>query len=246
MGVACAHDAHDCPGDMGLGGQLFYAGELDETTSRFVTAANIAGAATICAAADAEFQRRAMREGVVDFVVTSLDEALRILKNEIRKHETVAVCTGVAPALLEREMRERGVLPDLVLALDGDGMPRLMALSGCSVRSEAPRLSETQSLLSWRVATARARWMATLDRWALEILSADAQVERRWLKGASRYLGRAATGVRVLRCRGNDAEAILARMRMASFRREIEVRVDVEMIYHGVTERHVLTPGEVP
>ncbi len=46
--------------------------------------------------------------------MTSLDEALRILKNEIRKRETVAVCVAAAPETVEREMLERGVLPDLL------------------------------------------------------------------------------------------------------------------------------------
>ena len=53
-----------------------------------------AGAATLTASASAEAGKQAMREGVVDFLVTTLDEALRILKNEVRKHETVAVCVA--------------------------------------------------------------------------------------------------------------------------------------------------------
>ena len=47
-------------------------------------------------------------------MVTSLDEGLRILKNEIRKRETVAVCVALSPDTLQREMQERGVLPDLL------------------------------------------------------------------------------------------------------------------------------------
>ena len=54
-------------------------------------------------------QKQAIRDGVADFLVNSLDEALRILKNQLRKRETVAVCVGLAPADVEREMKERGV-----------------------------------------------------------------------------------------------------------------------------------------
>ena len=244
MGMARRRGPDDRSSDAGLGGQLFYAGNLDKIANRLVIAANIAGAATLCAAAGSETQRQALHGGVVDFVVTSLDEALRILKNEIRKREPVAVCVGVSHAQLEPEMRERGVLPDLVCAANADGARTLTALSGCSVKQEAPRLSEMQALLDWRVATAPARWMAKLDALALGSLSADAHVERRWLKGASRYLGRDATGMRVLRCSGEDAENILARMRMASFRREIDARIDVKLNYRGVVEKHALTPGE--
>src|SRR5579859_4763404 len=68
--------------ETGLGGKLLYAGELDLEGSRLVRAANIAGAASLSAAPEPTMQRLAIREGVVDFLVTSLDEALRILKNE--------------------------------------------------------------------------------------------------------------------------------------------------------------------
>lgn len=50
-----------------------------------VRAANIAGAASLSATTDAIAQRNSIRDRVVDFLVTSLDEARRILKNEIRK-----------------------------------------------------------------------------------------------------------------------------------------------------------------
>ena len=100
--------------EWGLAGKLFYAGDLDGVGSALVVAANIAGAATLTASADIATQKQAIRDGVIDFLVTSLDEALRILKNELRKGETVAVCVGKPPEEIEYEMVERGVLPDLL------------------------------------------------------------------------------------------------------------------------------------
>ncbi len=97
-----------------LGGKLFYAGELDGEGRALMVAANIAGAASLGATADAQARKQALRDGVADFLVTSLDEALRILKNEIRKRQTVAVCVAGAPQAVEQEMLERGVLPDLL------------------------------------------------------------------------------------------------------------------------------------
>ena len=76
-----------------------------------MVAGNIAGAASLAATADPVAQKQAIREGVVNFLVTSLDEALRILKNEIRKRETVAVCVAASPQAVAAEMLERGVLP---------------------------------------------------------------------------------------------------------------------------------------
>src|SRR5664279_3235111 len=87
-----------------LGGQLFYVGELDEPGRAFAVAANIAGAATLSASAQTTALRHAQREGAIDFLVNSLDEALRILKNEIRKREAVAVSVSLAPADIEADM----------------------------------------------------------------------------------------------------------------------------------------------
>src|SRR5947209_11758122 len=67
-----------------LAGRLLYAGQMDEDGRALIVAANIAGAASLCATSDQQQQKQAVRDGVVDFLVTSLDEALRILKNEIR------------------------------------------------------------------------------------------------------------------------------------------------------------------
>src|ERR1700722_14241743 len=85
----------------GLGGNLLYA-------------ANIAGSASLAASAEPAILREAMRDGVIDFLVNSLEEALRILKNEIRKRQTVSVGVSIEPHPLVAQMTERGVLPDLL------------------------------------------------------------------------------------------------------------------------------------
>ena len=97
-----------------LGGKLLYAGELDEPGSILAIAGNIAGAATLAASANAITLRQAMRNGTIDFLVNSLDEALRILKNQIRKREPVSVAVSLARAAIIEEMLDRGVLPDLL------------------------------------------------------------------------------------------------------------------------------------
>ena len=102
--------------DLAFGGKLLYLGELDDEGRAITIAANVVGCATLAATADPADQKRAVREGIADFFVKSLDEALRILKNEIRKHATVAVCVDLSTDEMEREMRERGVRPDLTRA----------------------------------------------------------------------------------------------------------------------------------
>ncbi|MGH9594640.1 MAG: hypothetical protein ACRD5L_16235, partial [Bryobacteraceae bacterium] len=106
--------ARDIDPKSGLGGKLLFAGEPDEAATHLLRAANIAGAASLAASADAPTLLRVMREGALDFVVTSLDEALRILKNEIRKKQPVAVGVSLAPAVIAQEMLDRGLQPDLL------------------------------------------------------------------------------------------------------------------------------------
>ena len=187
-------------GEPSLGGLLFYAGLLDDEGRALVVAANIAGATTMVATADATAQRRATRDGVIDFLVTSLDEALRILKNEIRKRETVAVCVTAAPERIEHEMLERGVLPDLL---------RL------GVTSEADsQYSGGGSIVTWSVADSPALWLPKLDALALDCLASN-PVARRWLRLAPRYLGRMAQNMRLLRC--DEATAQMIHEQLHSF-----------------------------
>ena len=55
-----------------------------------------------------------MRNGSCDFMVNTLDESLRVLKNELRKKKALSVgLLGEASAILPA-MVERGVQPDLV------------------------------------------------------------------------------------------------------------------------------------
>jgi urocanase-like protein len=165
--------------DPDLGGRLLYAAELDEDARALIVASNIAGAASLSATADPLQQKQAIRDGIVDFVVNSLDEALRILKNEIRKRTPVAVCIAARPADIERQMAERGVTPDLLRPASEPLLTDLHGLAG-------------KAIVAWNVSSAPAHWMPKLDALALECLAPDAGSARRWLRLAPRYLGRLA------------------------------------------------------
>ena len=203
-----------------LGGKLLYAGQLDEEARALLVAANITGVASLAASADAAGRKQALRDGVVDFLVTSLDEALRILKNEIRKRETVAVCVALEPETVEQEMLERGVAPDLLRPGAADSLV-------------------DQTLLCWRVASSPSIWLPKLDAIALDCLEENMGAPgldsetwdsaRRWLRLAPRYLGRMAQGVRVLRCSESAAANFLERMREVVESGEIGVAVEIKL-----------------
>jgi urocanate hydratase len=195
----------------GLGGKLLYAGELDADGRALVVAANIAGAASLAATADHNAQKQALRDGVADFPVNSLDEALRILKNQLRKREPVAVCVGLEPEAIENEMRERGVQPDL--------------LRDDATRGGTDADDQRTKWITWTVDSGAALWLPKIDAIAIDCLPEEARWARRWLRLAPRYLGRLADGFRVLHCGEADATTIADRISNAGQSGEIGVAV---------------------
>jgi hypothetical protein len=86
-------------------------------------AVSIAGGATLAIDSDAAAMKAAMRAGYLDFVVNSLDEALRALKNEVRKRRPLGVGLIADVDATLAEMVERGVEPDLqIVAADDAGL----------------------------------------------------------------------------------------------------------------------------
>ncbi len=223
--------------EAGLGGRLFYVGELDGDGRAQMVAANIAGAASLAATADLAAQKLAVREGVADFLVTTLDEAIRILKNEIRKGEAVAVCVAAGQQTVELEMLERGVLPDLVRDRGETGFAdrsrSALNFGGDPAVVESLSATEGESMLTWSVDEAPAQWLPRLDAIAMDCVASDesppSQIARRWLRLAPRYLGRLARNVRVLRCPAALANAIAGRMRASAQSGEIAVAVRIEI-----------------
>ena len=167
-----------------LGGKLLYAGDVDDDGRALIAAANIAGAGSLCATANAQEQKQAVRDGIVDFLVNSLDEALRIVKNEIRKHAPVAVCIAAPPAEIESQMVERGVLPDIERSV----------AEAESNRSTPPDIA----LVAWSVSSSPARWMPRLDAFALECAGELPEPTRRWLQMSPRHLGRLAQSIHLV------------------------------------------------
>src|ERR1043165_6414025 len=77
-------------------------------------AATMNGAAFLGIDVDPERIKKRLKTGYIDVMVNSLDEALRILKNAVRKGEATSVglvgnCADVIP-----ELAKRGVVPDLL------------------------------------------------------------------------------------------------------------------------------------
>src|SRR5881275_3333209 len=97
-----------------LEGKLVVSGGMGGMGGAQPLAATMAGAAFLGIDVDAERIKKRLKTGYCDFMVNNLDEALRILKNSIRKKEAISVglvgnCADVIP-----ELAARGVVPDLL------------------------------------------------------------------------------------------------------------------------------------
>jgi urocanate hydratase len=100
-------------------GRLVLVRGLDAAGRAVSVAASIAGAACLAVESRAEVCRATLRAGACDFVVNSVDEALRILKNEIRKRKPVSVAVAMAEAAALAELIERGVAPEVFVDTGG-------------------------------------------------------------------------------------------------------------------------------
>ena len=97
-----------------LAGKLIASGGMGGMGGAQPLAATLAGAAFLGIDVDPERIKRRVKTGYCDVMVNDLDEALRILKNAVRKREATSVglvgnCADVIP-----ELARRGVVPDLL------------------------------------------------------------------------------------------------------------------------------------
>jgi hypothetical protein len=99
-----------------FGGKLLLCAGLGEQGFAYSLAMSIAGGTFVGIEPRPQRLKEALRDGVCDYMVNSLDEALRVLKNEIRKKTPVSVGLLGDIATILNEAVERGVQPDYVVA----------------------------------------------------------------------------------------------------------------------------------
>jgi urocanate hydratase len=97
-----------------LSGKLVVSGGMGGMGGAQPLAATLNGAAFLGIDVDPERIKRRVKTGYCDVMVNNLDEALRILKNSVRKGEPTSVglvgnCADVIP-----ELAQRGIVPDII------------------------------------------------------------------------------------------------------------------------------------
>ncbi|HTH52902.1 MAG TPA: hypothetical protein VL495_03060 [Edaphobacter sp.] len=215
------------------GGALILSLGLESPGAALTLAANIAGAVSLSLDDDPVRVREIVRSGMVDFGVTTLDEAIRTMKNELRQHRPLSVVLNAPIRPVLAEIAERGLAPQLfssffpwtpdlasfalelnqlgttLLDLD-ENSPTGHPLPG--LLSASPLLASLLERNQWKLYTATFESASSLrdfDSRALQYLSPTENLRRRWLESAPRLLHRQRPPQRVLWLTSAEAADLL-------------------------------------
>lgn len=205
-----------------LGGWLLLYSGLNYEGAAVTMASNVAGTASLGIEPDASRAKQALRSGVCDFVVNNLNEALRILKNEIRNRRAVSVVLIGEVDATVAEMVARGVQPDIItfpVAEFLDRGARTLVING----------QDGLVPVKWEIASEPLRWLPLLDEVAIASLKTE-DVRARWVRAAPRYLGRGFAEKRYLRMTPAEVDTFTSAVRKAVTTEEIPVEV---FVTHG-------------
>jgi urocanate hydratase len=194
-------------------GRLVFTCGSGATATGLPAAVSIAGGTTLALDPNAASVKAVFRQGGIDFVVNSLDEALRVLKNEIRKKRplSVALLTETQPVI--DEMLERGVMPDLLVEQEGEaeaesfvGVPKLRF--GNSESSQLVTWLTERSFFETTLSAASSSEMREIDARLLSILPEEDRVRRAWVQRIGHYQRGLGGGQRVVWLAENERSGL--------------------------------------
>lgn len=218
-------------GTAALGGRMLLVDGLADEGDALLIAASIAGAASLVLEARSEAVRYCVRNGIVDFAVRTLDEALRILKNEIRKQQPVAVLLESEPTGVLAEMVERGAQPDIIRWITPDGDVEILKKRGAHVapaaRDAAPRCAGN---VCWSAGEGGGAVLRQMDLVAAGLLPQDDAERQNWIARAPRYLPRAMRLERCVTMTEEEQKALLMaaeeRSGQGAFAAKLSINID--------------------
>jgi urocanate hydratase len=188
-----------------LAGKLVIACGLGAVGGAQPLAATLHGAAALGIEPDAERIKQGVKSGYCEIMVNDLDEALRILKNSVRRHEPASVAVVGESEKLLPELAARGIVPDLVLTnfrerrVDADplalpGVAELQRLGALLLDAETvdrgtfgAGASDDSAPITCIALSGNARDIAHSDRLLLELFPANEHLQC-WLPLAKRHV----------------------------------------------------------
>lgn len=192
-------------------GALILSLGLDPQGAAVALASNLAGAVCLSLEEDPALAHEALRSGACDFVVNTLDEAIRAMKNEVRKHLPLSVGLQGNRAQLLAELLERGVAPQLVTDPTANPANTPANIQSLAILVEQgstqidfssdERLTPFLSQRGWTAETfplATAAALREFDAQAATLLPPDDTLRRSWLNSARRLFPRERPPTRTL------------------------------------------------
>lgn len=230
------------PSSGALAGSLVLGVGFGQHGTELALATTLAGGVFLGIEPDTERLKVAVRNGSCDFMVNTLDESLRVLKNELRKRTPLSAGLLGVPDDILPAMVDRGVQPELVantyapeypLGLKGvyasptarpqdaatpaDAALRRMVRRGAKrVSAELTKSSENPSAIQVEWIAANPQDLRQLDRTAMDLLPKDDPIRFRWLQQAAGCFYRRRPLARVIGFDRTELENFLAASRRAA------------------------------
>lgn len=244
--------------DNSLSGRLVLCPGLDSSGTELALCSVISGAGYLAIDPRPQRLKSAVRNGLCNFMVNTLDEALRVLKNELRKRKPLSVgLLGDAGKVLPA-MVERGVQPDLLgnfqsRGNQGDSAGALLQFvergaividfdSGeagsdsepaATIELNEQRVTGAQNEVEMMWTPSAPRDLEKIDQRAMAWLPADDTVRRRWLREAPAYFYRQRPLQRVLGLKEDELASFIEALSGEDVRRSLTQRVELRWLRSG-------------
>ena len=192
------------------GGTILIHRGMDNGGSALAVAANLCGAVCLSLEEDPAQARVAMRGGYCDFLVNTLDEALRTMKNEVRKRRPLTVVLEGNTSAILKEIGERGVYPQLLVTRSADDAIPAERTETLVALLEHGETFATQPGWIPCMLAARSNAELRLAEQATAGLIEDGDPRRGWVVGAPKFFRREQPPVRYLWLTEQERDAMTA------------------------------------
>jgi len=177
-----------------FGGKLLLCAGMGEAGLAYSLAMSIAGGTFLGVEPRPQRLKEALRDGVCDYMVNSLDEALRVLKNEIRKKTPISVGLLGELTTVVKEAIDRGVQPDYVVAgtsLGGESVLDVFlergAINLTQAAAQIERVQPADLVVAFAATTSILRGF---ERAVTTVLDGAAASRLKWAESSPRYFRR--------------------------------------------------------
>jgi urocanate hydratase len=175
-----------------LAGKLVVSAGMSGADGAIPLAAKLNGGAFLGIDAEPEIIKRRVKAGYCDVMVNDLDEALRILKNTVRKREPASVGLVGNCAVLLPVLAERGIVPDMLAGQTPAELPGVLELQKLGAmtferENYIRALSQERTPLTWEALSGEPSDIYRIDRLLLEMFPDDEMLGR-WIPLARKHL----------------------------------------------------------